>query len=121
MQASGVKLDRIVANTLMSALGKSGLVDEVSAVFRRMVWGPARLRADRSTFLTVVRVFRECGALSPALHAYNGMRRAGRHSTLPFYFCLLVVYPLLSSYYYLPLSSTKHAPHACTRTDILLL
>lgn len=84
MQASGVKLDRIVANTLMSALGKSGLVDEVSAVFRRMVWGPARLRADRSTFLTVVRVFRECGALSPALHAYNGMRRAGKHSPLYF-------------------------------------
>ena len=45
MQASGLRLERVVANTLMAALGKCGLVEEVAGVFRRMVWGPARLRA----------------------------------------------------------------------------
>lgn len=77
MTSRGIKLDRPLVNTLMRALGASGLAEQVAAVFRRTVWGPARLRADRATFLTAVRVFRQCGDLSRALHAYNGMRRAG--------------------------------------------
>ena len=77
MQADGVKLTREVAETLMSALGRGGLVAEAQRLWRSMVWGRATLRPDRRTFLTAIRVFREGGALSQALHAYNGMRRAG--------------------------------------------
>jgi pentatricopeptide repeat protein len=77
MQAEGVKLTRKVAETLLSALGRSGLVAEAERLWRSMVWGRATLRPDRRSFLTAVRVFRECGALSQALHAYNGMRRSG--------------------------------------------
>ena len=72
-----MKLTREVADTLLSALGRSGLVAEAQRLWRSMVWGRATLRPDRRTFLTAIRVFREGGALSQALHAYNGMRRAG--------------------------------------------
>ena len=74
---TSVKLTREVAETLMSALGRGGLVAEAQRLWRSMVWGRATLRPDRRTFLTAIRVFREGGALSQALHAYNGMRRAG--------------------------------------------
>ena len=77
MQADGVKLTREVAETLMSALGRGGLIAEAQRLWRSMVWGRATLRPDRRSFLTAIRVFREGGALSHALHAYNGMRRAG--------------------------------------------
>ncbi len=77
MRADGVNLTRDVAETLMSALGRGGLVAEAQRLWRSMVWGRATLRPDRRTFLTAIRVFREGGALSHALHAYNGMRRAG--------------------------------------------
>ena len=72
-----MKLTRDVAETLMSALGRGGLLAEARRLWRSMIWGRASLRPDRGTFLTAVRVFREGGALSQALHAYNGMRRAG--------------------------------------------
>ncbi len=72
-----MKLTREVAETLMSALGRGGLVAEAQRLWRSMVWGRATLRPDRRSFLTAIRVFREGGALSHALHAYNGMRRAG--------------------------------------------
>ena len=77
MQAEGVKLTRDVGETLMSALGRSGLVADAQQLWRTMVWGRATLRPDRRSFLTAIRVFREGGALSQALHAYNGMRRSG--------------------------------------------
>jgi hypothetical protein len=77
MEAGGVRLNCILATLMMKAAGSSGLVDVALRVFRRTVWGPARSKPNREAFLTICRVCLEHGALDEALHAYEGMRKAG--------------------------------------------
>ncbi len=43
MQARGVKPNKTVIASLFKALGASGMVDDCMRIFRRTVWGPARL------------------------------------------------------------------------------
>jgi len=47
MQRRGVKDNREVCTALLEALGGAGMVEEAARVWRRMVLGPARRKADR--------------------------------------------------------------------------
>lgn len=76
MIQDGVKSNAVVWTSLLKALARGGMVDEALTAFRRMVWGPARLKPNRITFRTLVRELREQGALAAALRVYTGMRRA---------------------------------------------
>lgn len=50
---------------------------QAAEVWGRMVWGRRRTSPRRDTFLAVTALFRRAGDLPRALHAYNGMRKAG--------------------------------------------
>lgn len=76
MLAEDIKPNSIIWTSLMKAMMRSKMVDEALNEFKKMVWGPARLKPSRATFRILITELRECGALCAALRAYEGMRRA---------------------------------------------
>ncbi|CAL8462833.1 g2367 [Coccomyxa elongata] len=74
---SGIRVDVALLSALIAALGSEGLADEALTVFRRMVWGPRRMKPNEHTYRLITRICREAGLLTEALHAYRGMRRMG--------------------------------------------
>lgn len=78
VQGRGVKLSTGVYTAFIKACGTSpGLVDAAHAAFKKMVWGPRRMKPNQVTFVTMMRVLREGGRPQDALDVYLGMRRAG--------------------------------------------
>lgn len=77
LRARGLQENVVLLTSLIKACGAAGMVDECMALFRRMVWGPARLRPNRACFRTLVQALRENGELGQALRVYEGMRRCG--------------------------------------------
>ena len=78
LQGRKVKLSTAVYTSFIKACGSSpALVDAAHAAFKKMIWGPRRLKPNRVTFVTMVRVLREAGRPQDALDVYLGMRRAG--------------------------------------------
>lgn len=79
MQAKRVKLNTVVYTAFIKACGTSpGLVDAAHAAFKKMIWGPRRMKPNQVTFITTMRVLREASRLHQALDVYMGMRRAGQ-------------------------------------------
>jgi pentatricopeptide repeat protein len=76
MQDRQVQANVVIMTSLLKALARAGMVAECQAVFRRMVWGPARMKPNICTYRTLARELREAGALAAALQAYEGMRKA---------------------------------------------
>ncbi|BDA50928.1 probable pentatricopeptide repeat-containing protein At2g31400, chloroplastic [Coccomyxa sp. Obi] len=74
---SGIRVDVALLSALIAALGSEGLAEEALTVFRRMVWGPRRMKPNEHTYRLITRICREAGLLTEALHAYRGMRRMG--------------------------------------------
>ena len=73
-----MKLDKVAYTAFIKACGTSpGLVDAAHAAFKKMVWGPRRMKPNQVTFVTTMRVLREASRLHQALDVYLGMRRAG--------------------------------------------
>lgn len=72
----------MVYTAFIKACGASpgpGLVDAAHAAFKKMIWGPRRMKPNRVTFVTMVRVLREGARPHDALNVYLGMRRAGQY------------------------------------------
>ena len=78
LEAAKFKMDRIMYTSYIKACDACGMVEEATRVFRRMVWGPQRMRPNKLTFLTMIRVYRRHGRPHEALRAYSGMRKNGR-------------------------------------------
>ncbi|EIE27183.1 hypothetical protein COCSUDRAFT_38919 [Coccomyxa subellipsoidea C-169] len=74
---SGIRIDVALQSALIAALGSEGLAEDALAVFRKMVWGPRRMKPNEHTYRLVTRICREAGLVKEALHAYRGMRRMG--------------------------------------------
>lgn len=80
MQGKGAKLCTVVYTAFIKACGSSpGLVDAAHAAFKKMVWGPRRMKPNQVTFVTMMRVLREAARQHDALDVYLGMRRAGQY------------------------------------------
>ena len=74
-----VKLNTAVYTAYIKACGTSpGLVDAAHAAFKKMIWGPRRMKPNQVTFITMMRVLREACRPHQALDVYLGMRRAGQ-------------------------------------------
>ena len=74
-----VKLNTAVYTAYIKACGSSpGLVDSAHAAFKKMIWGPRRMKPNQVTFITMMRVLREACRPHQALDVYLGMRRAGQ-------------------------------------------
>ncbi len=78
LESKKVKLTTAAYTAFIKACGTSpGLVDAAHAAFKRMVWGPRRMKPNQVTFVTTMRVLREASRPHQALDVYLGMRRAG--------------------------------------------
>lgn len=78
LESKKVKLTTASYTAFIKACGtRPGLVDAAHAAFKRMVWGPRRMKPNQVTFVTTMRVLREASRLHQALDVYLGMRRAG--------------------------------------------
>lgn len=78
LESKRVKLTTAAYTAFIKACGTSpGLVDAAHAAFKRMVWGPRRMKPNQVTFVTTMRVLREASRPHQALDVYLGMRRAG--------------------------------------------
>ena len=79
LESKKVKLTTAAYTAFIKACGTSpGLVDAAHAAFKRMVWGPRRMKPNQVTFVTTMRVLREASRPHQALDVYLGMRRAGQ-------------------------------------------
>ena len=79
LESKKVKLTTASYTAFIKACGtRPGLVDAAHAAFKRMVWGPRRMKPNQVTFVTTMRVLREASRLHQALDVYLGMRRAGQ-------------------------------------------
>ncbi len=79
LESKKVKLTTATYTAFIKACGTSpGLVDAAHAAFKRMVWGPRRMKPNQVTFVTTMRVLREASRPHQALDVYLGMRRAGQ-------------------------------------------
>lgn len=76
MEVDGIKANVIANTSLMKAMIRSNMVDEAMGIFRKMVWGPARLKPTGATFRTLGKELREMGHLKEALKIYTSMRKA---------------------------------------------
>lgn len=77
MQERKIKSNLVIMTAVLKSLARDNMIDECQEIFRKMVWGPARLKPRACTYSTLAREYREAGALTAALQAYEGMRRAG--------------------------------------------
>ncbi|KAA6424792.1 MAG: hypothetical protein FRX49_04966 [Trebouxia sp. A1-2] len=78
LETKKVKLTTAAYTAFIKACGTSpGLVDAAHAAFKRMIWGPRRMKPNQVTFVTTMRVLREASRPHEALDVYLGMRRAG--------------------------------------------
>lgn len=77
MEKHRIRANVVIMTSALKALARSKMVNECQAIFRKMVWGPARLKPNACTYRTLAREYREAGELAAALQAYEGMRRAG--------------------------------------------
>lgn len=78
LQESKTKLNTVVYTAFIKACGSSpDLAEHAHAAFKKMVWGPRRMKPNQITFVTCMRVLREANHLHEALDVYSGMRRAG--------------------------------------------
>ena len=79
LQGKGVQLDTKVYTAFIKACGTSpSLVGHAHTAFKKMIWGPRRMKPNAATFVTMSRQLREAGRLHDALDVYLGMRRAGQ-------------------------------------------
>lgn len=81
LQGQGAKLNTVVYTAFIKACGDHpapGLIDAAHAAFKKMIWGPRRMKPNQVTYVTMMRVLREAARPHDALDVYLGMRRAGQ-------------------------------------------
>ena len=102
-----MKLDTKVYTAFIKACGtRPSLVGHAHAAFKKMIWGPSRMKPNAATFVSMSRQLREAGRLHDALDVYLGMRRVGQFQALKTLNVVKQVHPPIWHQYAVLLSST---------------